>query len=61
MLVAPLVVAVASFLLVAVMLLLHHDWNHAHEDPDTSLAQRESCPEANVLLPTLGRLQIQDL
>ena len=29
----------------AVLLLLHHGWKHAHEDPATSVAQRESCPE----------------
>ena len=33
------------FFVVAVLLLLHHGWIHAHEDPETSLAQQESYPE----------------
>jgi hypothetical protein len=41
----PLVVAATAFFAVGVLLLLHHGWKHAHEDPATSLAQRESCPE----------------
>jgi len=28
---------------VGVALLLHHGWKHWHEDPATSVAQRESC------------------
>ena len=28
---------------VATVLLLHHGWKHALEDPATSVAQRESC------------------
>lgn len=34
-----------SFFLVALLLLLHHGWHHAHDDPATSHAQQESCPE----------------
>lgn len=30
---------------VGVLLLLHHGYKHHFEDPATSLAQRESCPE----------------
>jgi hypothetical protein len=30
------------FFVTAVLLLLHHGWKHAHEDPETSLAQQES-------------------
>jgi len=37
--------AAAGFLAGGVALLLHHGWKHWHEDPATSLAQRESCPE----------------
>ena len=38
------VVAVIFFVL-AVLLLLHHGWKHGQEDPKTSLAQQESCPQ----------------
>jgi len=38
------VVAVIFFVL-AVLLLLHHGWKHGQEDPETSLAQQESCPQ----------------
>jgi hypothetical protein len=41
----PLVIAAAVCFAVAGVLLLHHGWKHAHEDPATSVAQRESCPE----------------
>ncbi len=41
---AALFAAAAAFFVAAVaLLLLHHGWKHAHEDPATSLAQRESC------------------
>ena len=40
-----LVAASITFFLVAVLLLLHHGWKHGHEDPATSRAQQESCPE----------------
>jgi hypothetical protein len=33
------------FFLTAVLLLLHHGWKHARDDPETSLAQKESSPE----------------
>jgi hypothetical protein len=33
------------FFVVAVLLLLHHGWKHAQDDPETSLAQQESRPE----------------
>lgn len=39
----PLVVAATVFFLAAVLLLLHHGWKHANEDPATSAAQSESC------------------
>ena len=48
----PLVVAATIFFLVAVLLLLHHVWKHAHEDPATSAAQRESCPEVCYFQPS---------
>lgn len=47
-----LVVAGMTFFLVAVLLLLHHGWKHAHEDPATSAAQRESCPEVCYFQPS---------
>ena len=34
-----------TFFAVAVLLLLHHGWKHAQENPATSHAQHESCPE----------------
>ena len=40
-----LVVAAGGLFSASVVLLLHHGWKHAHEDPATSVAQRESCPE----------------
>ena len=40
-----LVEAATVFFVVAVLLLLHHGWKHAHDDPATSVAQQESCPE----------------
>ena len=33
------------FLAAVATLLLHHGWKHGREDPATSVAQRESCPE----------------
>ena len=33
----------AVFLAAGVALLLHHGWKHWHDDPATSVAQRESC------------------
>ena len=33
------------FFLAAILLLLHHGLKHALEDPETSHAQQESCPE----------------
>jgi hypothetical protein len=41
----PLVVPAVIFFVLALALLLHHGWKHHHEDPATSLAQQESCPE----------------
>jgi uncharacterized ion transporter superfamily protein YfcC len=41
----PLVVEGVVFFVAAVLLLLHHGYKHAREDPATSLAQQESCPE----------------
>jgi hypothetical protein len=40
-----LLIASDAFFVAAVLLLLHHGWKHAHEDPETSHAQEESCPE----------------
>lgn len=42
-----MIFAVASivFLIFAFLLLLHHGWVHSQDDPETSHAQRESCPE----------------
>jgi len=40
-----LVALAVLFFLAAVLLLLHHCWKHAREDPATSIAQRESCIE----------------
>jgi hypothetical protein len=59
----PLVTVGMAFFAAAVLLLLHHGWKHAHEDPATSLAQHESCPEVCYFKggPALGRRQLQDL
>ena len=38
-----LVVAAAVFAALGLLLLLHHGWKHAHDDPATSHAQRDSC------------------
>jgi hypothetical protein len=37
--------AAVFFAFVGVLLLLHHGYKHSLEDPATSLAQQESCPE----------------
>jgi hypothetical protein len=47
-----LVTAAAVFFFVGVLLLLHHGWKHAREDPSTSVAQRESCPEVCYFQPS---------
>jgi len=47
----PLVAAVVLFV-GAVLLAVHHGWTHAHEDPATSAAQRESCLAACYLQPS---------
>jgi len=47
-----LALASVVFMLLAVLLLLHHGWHHAREDPATSLAQRESCPEVCYFQPS---------
>ncbi len=44
--------AAVLFLAAGVALLLHHGWKHWHEDPATSLAQRESCPEVCYFQPS---------
>lgn len=44
--------AAGVLLVAAVVLLLHHGWEHAHDDPATSLAQRESCPEVCYFQPS---------
>jgi hypothetical protein len=41
----PLVAVGMAFFAAAVLLLLHHGWKHAYEDPATSVAQHKSCPE----------------
>jgi hypothetical protein len=43
--------AIASFA-AGLLLLLHHGWTHGHEDPATSAAQRESCPEVCYFQPS---------
>ena len=43
--------AMLCFILAAA-LLLHHGCKHAHEDPETSHAQRESCPEVCYFQPS---------
>jgi hypothetical protein len=48
----PFVVLATTCFVVALLLLLHHGWKHAHEDPATSLAQRESCPEVCYFQPS---------
>ena len=40
-----LIVPAMTFFALAVLLLLHHGWKHGQEDPETSHAQQESCPE----------------
>ena len=40
------------FFLAAIMLLLHHGWKHSQEDPETSHAQQESCPEVCYFQPS---------
>ncbi len=47
-----LVILSEAFFLVGVLLMLHHCWKHAQEDPETSHAQQESCPEACYLQPS---------
>ena len=47
-----LALASVAFMLLAVLLLLHHGWKHAREDPATSHAQRESCPEVCYFQPS---------
>jgi hypothetical protein len=47
-----LVEASIIFFLVALLLLLHHGWKHGHEDPATSHAQQESCPEVCYFQPS---------
>jgi hypothetical protein len=41
----PFVILAGGFFGVGVLLLLHHGWKHGREDPATSHAQRDSCPE----------------
>jgi hypothetical protein len=47
-----LLLAAAVFFLAALVLCLHHYVKHAREDPATSHAQHESCPEACFLQPS---------
>ena len=47
-----LLLASALFFLAALCLGLHHYGKHAREDPATSHAQRDSCPEACFLQPS---------
>ena len=46
------VVADGFVFCVAVQLLLPHGWKHSQEDPATSLAQQESCPEVCYFQPS---------
>lgn len=39
----PLVIAAVVFAALGVLILLHHGWKHARDDPATSSAQRDSC------------------
>jgi hypothetical protein len=41
----------AILFVLAVLLLLHHGWEHA-SDPETSLAKQESCPEVCYFQPS---------
>jgi len=53
-----LLAASGAFFLAAVLLLLHHGWKHAREDPETSHAQQESCPEVCYFQPSdVGNLR----
>jgi hypothetical protein len=47
-----LLIASGAFFVAAVLLLLHHGWKHGHEDPETSHAQHESCPEVCYFQPS---------
>ena len=47
-----LVPAAMILFYIGVLLLLHHDWKHSSEDPATSQAQRESCPEVCYFQPS---------
>ena len=47
-----LVIISEVFFLVGVLLMLHHCWKHAQEDPETSHAQQESCPEVCYFQPS---------
>lgn len=40
----PFLIASLVACAAGVLLLLHHGWIHAHDDPNTSLAHMESCP-----------------
>jgi hypothetical protein len=40
-----LVIAAQVLFVIAILLLLHHGWHHLHDDPRTSRAQQESCPQ----------------
>ena len=47
-----LLVASGVLFFAAVFLLLHHGWKHGHEDPATSHARQESCPEVCYFQPS---------
>ena len=47
-----LVPAAMILFYLGVLLLLHHGWKHSREDPATSHAQRESCPEVCYFQPS---------
>ena len=47
-----LLLASAILFVTTVLLCLHHYVKHAREDPATSHAQRDSCPEACFLQPS---------
>ena len=56
----PLVVAATAFFAVGVLLLLHHGWKHAHEDPSHQSGAARELPRS-VLFPAVRCRQLQDL
>lgn len=48
----PLFLTAGVFAATGVLLCLHHGWEHADDDPETSLAKQESCPEVCYFQPS---------